>query len=71
MVRDINSEFIGLDTKIIQKVIRDGSLGSYGKTYGNLTTQEICVWIKTVYPKGRELTIGEKLAGSPTSNLSF
>lgn len=44
-VNDISTEFKDLDIQHIQKAIRRGSLGFYGKTYGEISTQEICIWI--------------------------
>jgi hypothetical protein len=44
-VNDISTEFKDLDIQHIQKAIRRGSLGFYGKTYGEVSTQEICIWI--------------------------
>ena len=46
IVEDVDSEFEGMSTVHLQKAIRNGSLGCYGKTYGELTTQEICIWIR-------------------------
>ena len=45
MVNDISTEFKNVDIGHIQKAIRRGSLGFYGKTYGEVSTQEICIWI--------------------------
>jgi hypothetical protein len=45
MVKDISSEFVNVDIQHVQKAIRKGSLGFYGKTYGEVSTQEICIWI--------------------------
>lgn len=46
MIRDINNEFKGIESETIQKAIKSGSLGKYGKTYGELSTQEVCFWIR-------------------------
>lgn len=45
MVNDIKTEFKFLSDDEIQKAIRNGGLGKYGKTY-KLTTQEVCIWIR-------------------------
>lgn len=45
MVQDISDEFKNVDIKHVQKAIKRGSLGFYGKTYGEVSTQEICIWI--------------------------
>ena len=46
MISDIETEFPKVTTETIQKAIRNGGLGIYGKTYGELSTQEICIWIR-------------------------
>ena len=45
MVNDISTEFPTIPIARILKAIRKGGLGYYGKTYGELSTQEICIWI--------------------------
>jgi RNase P/RNase MRP subunit POP5 len=45
MVKDVSSEFKNVDIEHVQKAIRRGSLGFYGKTFGEVSTQEICIWI--------------------------
>ena len=45
MLNDINSEFRNTSLEDIQKAIRNGSLGKYGKTY-RFSTQEVCIWIR-------------------------
>ena len=51
MVKDIIEEFGNLETNQIQLAIKKGSLGHYGKTFGDVSTQEICIWIRKAYPK--------------------
>jgi len=45
MVKDVSEEFQNVDIFHIQKAIRKGSLGFYGKTFGEISTQEICIWV--------------------------
>lgn len=45
-VADILSEFEHLSTEQIQSAIRKGALGYTGQTYGRLSTQTICIWIR-------------------------
>lgn len=45
IVKDVSSEFKNVDIEHVQKAIRRGSLGFYGKTYGEISTQEICIWV--------------------------
>lgn len=42
----INEAFPMLRPEHIDKAIRKGSLGEYGKIYNRLTAQEICIWIR-------------------------
>jgi len=44
-IKDIISEFPKMKIEDIQKAIRGGSLGKYGKTY-KFSTQEVCIWIR-------------------------
>lgn len=52
MINDIFSEFPHLTEEQIKKALRNGGLGVYGKTY-KLTTQEVCIWIRTYYEENR------------------
>lgn len=52
MVKDISEEFSYLDIDQIQLAIRKGSLGHFGKTFGDVSTQEICIWIRKETKKG-------------------
>lgn len=49
-VNDIISEFKHLSIENIQLAIKKGALGYSGETYGRLSTQTICIWIRTEYP---------------------
>lgn len=42
----ISEAFPTLRPEHIDKAIRKGSLGEYGKIYNRLTAQEICIWIR-------------------------
>ena len=55
MVKDISTEFKDLDIQHVQKAIRRGSLGFYGKTFGEVSTQEICIWIIKYLKENPEL----------------
>lgn len=44
-ISDIKSEFSNVDIKDIQKALRNGGLGKYGRTF-KFSTQEICIWIR-------------------------
>jgi hypothetical protein len=45
MIHDISTEFKTIELEEIQKAIRNGSLGKYGRTY-KFSTQEVCIWIR-------------------------
>jgi hypothetical protein len=44
-VVDIKQEFRFMTIEDIQKAIRSGSLGKYGRTY-KFTIQEVCFWVR-------------------------
>ena len=44
--KDISQEFRLCTLKQIREALRLGSLGNYGRTY-KLSTQEVCVWIRS------------------------
>jgi len=46
MVTDIAEEFPKAKIDDIVKILKNGGLGHYGKTFGDLSTQEICIWIR-------------------------
>ncbi len=50
-VADILSEFKHLSTEQIQTAIKKGALGYCGETYGRLSTQTICIWIRNEHPE--------------------
>lgn len=52
MIKDIEQEFYFLNIKDLQKAIRYGSLGKYGRTF-RFSTQEVCIWIRE-YLKEKE-----------------
>lgn len=56
MVEDIYNEFYFLKDEEIQKAIRNGSLGIYGKMY-RFSTQEVCIWIRE-YKKSKQPNLG-------------
>ncbi len=60
MTNDIATEFKGVPVVTIQKAIRNGSLGMYGKTFGELSTQEICIWIRKLTDDS-ETTVAPKM----------
>ncbi len=45
-IRDIIDEFKYLKIQQFREALRKGSLGNYGRTY-KLSTQEVCVWIRS------------------------
>jgi hypothetical protein len=58
MVEDVFSEFTYLNEVDIKKALRNGGMGLYGKTY-KLTTQEICIWIRTFLNENSPQNIGK------------
>jgi hypothetical protein len=56
MVKDIAEEFKHLPISRVQKAIRNGSLGMYGKTFGHVSTQEICIWIRKYSEDSEQIT---------------
>ena len=49
IVTDILNCFKDTSMEVMQEAIKRGSLGEYGKTYGDISTQEICYWIWSVF----------------------
>ena len=56
MVGDIEREFKKIPIEHIQKAIRNGSLGEYGRTY-KFSTQEVCIWIRS-YLESKKSKLG-------------
>ena len=50
-VADIISEFKYLSIEQIQLAIKKGALGHTGETYGRLSTQTLCMWIRKEFPE--------------------
>ena len=48
---DVVNEFKHLSIEQIQLAIKKGALGYAGETYGRLSTQTICIWIRTEHPE--------------------
>ena len=46
IVKDISSEYKNLTIEQMQKALRNGSFGHYGRTY-RISTQEVSIWIRT------------------------
>ena len=56
MAIDVVNEFRRIEITEIQKAIRNGALGKYGRTY-RMSTQEVCIWIRE-YLKEKNKNLG-------------
>ena len=56
MAIDVVNEFRRIEITEIQKAIRNGALGKYGRTY-KMSTQEVCIWIRE-YLKEKNKNLG-------------
>ncbi len=56
MANDVVNEFRRIEITEIQKAIRNGALGKYGRTY-RMSTQEVCIWIRE-YLKEKNKNLG-------------